>query len=1112
MDETTSKGSTGRRPSPKDFLRARRPEQFSDTVVSERPQLDRTTLEYHLDTLTNRGQENDFEEFSRRLAEYEICPNLLPHTGPTGGGDSKVDSETYPVADALADAWYTGIGRDAAHERWAFAISAKKEWRPKVQSDVAKIVGTGRGYTTVFFFSSRYIPDKARAEVEDTLTQKYQVKVHIFDRTWLLNKVFQNKYESLAIQTLRMQVTSINEVQLGPKDMQRAQEMAKMQDRIQQAISQQKYSVALVDECLEVAILARKIERPVEETSGLFMRANRLAAKFGTEQQRITAVYEYAWTAYWWHEDLALFEELYEKAEVAVANSQNAFDVERLQNLWSLYRTAIHNSDIKATSEQLDAKTSVLRSELIRLSNEVQRPSTSLQARSQLLMLDLIMSIHNNDFIVAVPLFEQIQEVVRESESLVGFALEKLVEMISSIGPIFLDLPAYDELFNQLVEVSAARKSEVVAARLLVARAVQQGDGSRPVEAIKTLGKALGKLYKYESREDLVMALALCGVVYTAVGLHWAARNSTLFSASIATDEYYRYGVTNAAQITCFHRLSWRELQLGRISFALAWYEMYLTVGRVLLDKQEYSQEKFEQQCHEFDTVLGMLLLKTKTKDLSDLSPLPAILDQLGLFNASLAALFVLGYEDEIISQEPFSEQPERLSDFFEKWLELRVDGQLPDAQIYYEGDTVNLSSIVLGCRVEVEVVNELAPLLLAESLVAGFEGLLATSINTTLVLKEPQLTVYILRDAQEPALFKYEVSEADGRPHIAVHCGTLDTKLSSLNSQGDLKELIGDLLLTMLACVIMPNDFEAQLTILFRDELASSRAVNFNSSFIFLTNLLGDVPKYKLADWPLQAESLRPPIRSHSWYESLAPQVRETSLLNEKIEPETRPKQPIKHDQIEINSLIRDPLWKRANWIGAGFMRSQQVPCPALCLLFTDKTTAVRIFELWRQELTSHDKNDRLRISLIRRINKNNPLAYRLVVGANFDNFAALTPGKGEISKDDIGAYKVSTYRIHTIDNPSANHVDQFKQDFERYKAYILIPGVISGPTAQPQFFHELGIFKHQISIRDAWDIGPNDLDSIGVMADDEPIIPVGIEEPPVYELQKIKRSRKES
>lgn len=35
------------------------------------------------------------------------------------GGVSKVDSETYPVADNLTLTWYSGIGREASVQRWA---------------------------------------------------------------------------------------------------------------------------------------------------------------------------------------------------------------------------------------------------------------------------------------------------------------------------------------------------------------------------------------------------------------------------------------------------------------------------------------------------------------------------------------------------------------------------------------------------------------------------------------------------------------------------------------------------------------------------------------------------------------------------------------------------------------------------------------------------------------------------------------------------------------------------------------------------------------------------------------------------------------------------------
>jgi hypothetical protein len=79
---------------PSEFMRARRPELFADSRIIEEPKLAPSVFEYYLNSLTSRKQETEFGHFARRLAERTICPNLLPQTGPTGGGDSKVDAET----------------------------------------------------------------------------------------------------------------------------------------------------------------------------------------------------------------------------------------------------------------------------------------------------------------------------------------------------------------------------------------------------------------------------------------------------------------------------------------------------------------------------------------------------------------------------------------------------------------------------------------------------------------------------------------------------------------------------------------------------------------------------------------------------------------------------------------------------------------------------------------------------------------------------------------------------------------------------------------------------------------------------------------------------------
>ena len=120
-------------PNPRELMRARHPDLFSDTRVNEAPQLAEAVFEYHLETLTSRKQEYEFEHFCRKLAEKEICPNLRVQTGPTGGGDSKVDTETYPVAKEIAERWWIG-SPSAGTERWAFAFSAKKAWKPKVKT------------------------------------------------------------------------------------------------------------------------------------------------------------------------------------------------------------------------------------------------------------------------------------------------------------------------------------------------------------------------------------------------------------------------------------------------------------------------------------------------------------------------------------------------------------------------------------------------------------------------------------------------------------------------------------------------------------------------------------------------------------------------------------------------------------------------------------------------------------------------------------------------------------------------------------------------------------------------------------------------------------------
>ena len=111
------------------------------------------------------------------------------------------------MSEAIALAWFVGTGTLSATERWAFAFSAKREWRPKLKSDIAKIVSTDRKYSKAFFVSSHHVPDKARAAAEDQLRNAYGLDVRILDRTWMLDRVFDGRLEELAIEDWHQHVS-----------------------------------------------------------------------------------------------------------------------------------------------------------------------------------------------------------------------------------------------------------------------------------------------------------------------------------------------------------------------------------------------------------------------------------------------------------------------------------------------------------------------------------------------------------------------------------------------------------------------------------------------------------------------------------------------------------------------------------------------------------------------------------------------------------------------------------------------------------------------------------------------------------------------------------------
>lgn len=1085
---------------PSDFMRARRPYLFSDTQMVGEPLLDRNFLEYHLETLTSRSQEKDFEYFCRKLAEKELCPNLLPQTGPTGGGDSKVDSETYPVSDAVSLRWYEGVGREAASERWAFAVSAKQQWRSKVRSDVQGIVETQRGYTLIYFISSRYIKDKDRANIEDELRKKYNINVRVLGRTWILDKVFQNKRENLAVETLKINLPLTQAVKKGALDTAREAELNELETQIKDPIRYQGVKYQLVEDCLEAAILSRELELPRVEVEGRFARAERIAEQYGMHQQKLRCAYAKAWTAYWWHDDFHLFNRIYDDVERLAIESSQVTDIEQLANLWQLLWATVQRSQLETYNAKLEARTKTLHTELQRLQSDQDRPSTALQARAIELLIDLSESRHEPAKLKRI--LEEFRKVFAEGEGLVNFPVAPLVEILMELGKYLPDDPGFDELFEAVLLLSQKRESKATSGRMLLTRGRQKLLCKNCYEAIRLLGRAQHNLAMRECRGELIAALALCATAYESVGLLWAARANMLLAASQAFSEYWENGTITIQAFACLQRLVWLELQLGRVPITLAWIETATVIAQALgLDKE--AQEKFTKERKTQDLVLGILLLKTAFKDLQCLEFLPVVLGKLGFHHSFIALLYALGYENTLRFEGwiPQEEDEASVRKFFNEWIAQPASHDIPELPEFLTADTVELHSQVLGCKVVAEVSNNSRSLFIAESILAAFEAFLATSLDAQLFPHQPNIKFKIVPSNSVVNVIDFQVKEEGGETLetlIEVKHSVNESYIAELNPDSFGKTLT-ELIIQVIFTIAFVSNPEHYFEGILRDELAFSRAIDFTNVAIAVWNILGKSPKLRLMDWKLSdSDKYFPPQRTNAWNHETVQNTSEerANVVSPKPgqgepPPELKSIDRLKHCERKIFSLLNVHLWDKAGWNGTGFgfiPNTHNLPLLVLALLFQDENASKKIFAQWRKDFGDEDVEEKIRVSIITGIDADNPAAYRVVIGMN--------PDWLETSSN---SQFISMSRINTMNSKDSSNLKQFISMFEKLGFYILTPGHISQDGSSPVFFWEFGILKRQIFIRPAWQIGEHDLDVCGIKPDDKVIIPEDVKDPPV-------------
>jgi hypothetical protein len=194
------------------------------------------------------------------------------------------------------------------------------------------------------------------------------------------------------------------------------------------------------------------------------------------------------------------------------------------------------------------------------------------------------------------------------------------------------------------------------------------------------------------------------------------------------------------------------------------------------------------------------------------------------------------------------------------------------------------------------------------------------------------------------------------------------------------------------------------------------------------------------------------------------------------------------KHSQRQIVSLIDIPLWNRASWRATMFYRDpDQAPFPILAVAFEDRVAARQIFKGLISQLGAVDKDNRLRIMIVRGIAKDDPAAYRVVVGTNLD--------RAEASGRMIF---VMVTRKNDMYPATTEGLDLFLDSMKGAPEYLLAPAHYNSDSGRVGIGFGLAIQKSELVVRNAWEISMDDIDVMGLSPDDTPVIPAGVENPP--------------
>ena len=1039
------------------YYRELRPEKFSDSKIEYEIPLTKELFEKQLEILSTKKMQSNFENFIVRCAERLITPNIKPQTGPDGGGDGKVDAETYEVTTDISDKWYVANSGASEKEKWAFAISCKKQWKPKITTDIEKIANTNRGYTRVLFFSNQFIKSSTRVDIEKDLSNKFNIEVSIFDALWCTNAVFYHGCKDIALDCLNFsdEYKKKREI-IGEIDKYRLDRL----DEIENSILLRQINgvdTGYIDELQEACILSRGLERPRIETEGRFSRALRECEYHGSTQQKFNIIYDHAWTSFFWFEDIDAVHKDLLKLKGFINDNCSVIRIEKMTNILTNLINAERAGLID--SKKVEPEIKYIKELCNTLEKRGDKPSSLLFLRLYIAEQRLISRLLSKE-----PINEDIDAIrplLLEAPFHLEISFEAQYQIIINLNMVIDDNPKYEDLVDELTSIVRITNSEQAAARIEMDRAMALMEKKRFKQAIRHFSFCIRPFEKEECMEELIKTSGMMGIALYEIGLPFSAMAYLVKSASMLLKTFYTSGNIPHLLMTMLQKLCEIELMLGRFVMYLNWYELMMIVSH---NGQFSEEENFKETNMLHD---GAWACRFAASDLENpvMSFLPDILERMEMFQSSECLKFYLGYADEL---------DEEVRNIFtqdgwqDKMLNQPVFEQfLCDLNISTNGQA-KLQTTVNNCTLYVTYKNSCQNQIVAEIFLGAIESMLATMEIFEVLTITPK--VYI------------EITETTGKSELRLLERSNQYELCiNLNySDKDLWECISMFIASFFSRNSMSKE---DLTKILQNKQDGEKLMDRVSNLLqvkqSISNVLGNRFKNKIEDWKKEKD------KSYT--------LRRTSFEYNPKNYSNKRQQNLSFHSINTGMDI----WEGAGWSGCGFVFNQlEFKPPIFGLAFENLERGKQIIAEWRAK--SEKGEPSVIIYIIRGVDKDNPTSYRVCVAP-------------DVKKEGIieGRYFASMCRKHTMTPQTNWNLDTFERLYKQFGGCWFTAFQIDNnkQLLMPENFKDAFKFT-TIEFRNAWEIRLDDMAILAFEPDDVPFIPEGKKDiAPVLEVMDMFR-----